>query len=37
MNDKNKGIFTNHREYEGIYIGPIEFWHELDKRKTLIN
>ena len=34
MNDKNRGIFTNHKiEDKGIYIGPIEFWHELGKGK----
>ena len=36
MNDKNRGISSNYNykiEGTGIYIGPIEFWHELGKRK----
>lgn len=33
MNDKEKGIFFNHRiEDKGIWIGPIEFWHGERKR-----
>lgn len=34
MNDKNRGVSPNYCiEGTGIYIGPIEFWHELGKRK----
>lgn len=34
MNDKNREIFSNYKtEDAGIYIGTIEFWHELGKRK----